>query len=100
MNKIMKKLCYPDPIWEDDAFPSVTTLTLLLPPSGALRPNKDIDKDIVAFLAKEGENTVTSIAKALNVSIATISLALKALKEKNVVSDNGKTTKGKLFFLS
>ncbi len=96
----MKKLGYPEPIWEDDAFPSVTTLTLLLPPSGALRPNKDIDKDIVVFLAKEGESNVTSIAKALNVSTATISLALKALKEKNVVSDNGKTTKGKLFFLS
>lgn len=96
----MKELGYPKPIWQDDAFPSKTTLTLLLPPLSALQPHKEIDKSIISFLAKEGEASVTAIAKALNVSNATISLALKSLKEKNVVSDNGKTTKGKLFFLT
>lgn len=95
----MKDLGYPEPIWQDEAFPNKTTLTLLLPALTALNSENVLENKIISFLAKEGESSVTKIAAALNVSNATISLYLKTLKEKNLVSDNGKPTKGKMFFL-
>lgn len=95
----MKELGYPDPIWQDEAFPSKTTLTLLFPPLKELKADNRIEKKIVSFLALTGESNVVTIARALGVSAATISLALKTLKEKNIVRDNGKATKGKKFFL-
>lgn len=95
----MKELGYPEPIWEEETSPNKTTLTFLLPQLSAVKGMNALDKQIVSFLAREGESNVTSIAQYLNVSNATISLSLKELEKKNIVSNNGKPTKGKMFFL-
>ncbi len=96
----MKKLGYPEPIWKDEAFPCKTTLTLLLTKVSSSKTNNTLEKKIIAFLAKEGESSITEIANALNVANATISLTIKTLKQRGIVEDNGKPTKGKLFFLA
>lgn len=95
----LKKLGYPSPIWEDEAFPSKTTLTFLFPRLEFLKTADELDKKIISLLAKNGQSDATSLAKTLGVSTSTMSLALKKLKNGNVVDDNGKPTKGKKFFL-
>ena len=95
----LKKLGYPSPIWEDDAFPSKTTLTYLLPRLELLKTVDEIDKKIISILAQNGQSDATSIAKTLGTSVSTVSVALKKLKNGNLVDDNGKPTKGKKFFL-
>ncbi len=95
----MRELGYPEPVWEEESYPNKTTLTLLIPPLNIVKETNSLDKKIISFLAREGEASVTAIANSLNTSNASISLSLKELKKKNIVNDNGKTTKGKLFFL-
>ena len=51
-------------------------------------------------LLKDGPSSSTKIARALGVSQSSVSLALKSLEEKGDVKNNGKATKGKLFFLA
>ncbi len=96
----MKALSYPKPLWVEEAFPSSTTLTLLLP-SVKLDTNKaSIEGKIMNQLLKDGPSGSSRIAKALGISQAAASRALNSLKEKGIIKDNGKATKGKLFFLA
>lgn len=96
----MKELSYPEPLWDDNAFPSRTTLTLILPPPSISTNNSDLNNKILYTLTKLKQASVVEIAKEIGVSSSTVSIALKELKAKNVVNDNGKLTKGKLFFLN
>ena len=95
-----KELGYPEPIWAEEAYPNSTTLTLLLPPAKLDSGSASIEKRIVSQLFKNGPSSASRLASALGVSQATASLVLKSLKEKGIVKDNGKATKGKLFFLA
>ncbi len=95
-----KALNYPEPVWREETFPNSTTLTLLLP-RAALKASKfSIEGKIMNQLLKDGPSSSTQIAKALGVSQSSVSLALKSLEEKGDVKNNGKATKGKLFFLA
>ena len=95
-----KALNYPEPVWTEETFPNSTTLTMLLPPVALKASKFSIEGKIMNQLLKDGPSNSTQIAKALRVSQSAVSLALKSLEEKGNVKDNGKTTKGKLFFLA
>lgn len=96
----MRELSYPDPIWEEKAYPNKVVLTLLFAKlSESSKKGRDLDENIVSYLSKEGPKGVGDISRALDKNSPYVSLALKSLKERNIVTDNGKKTKGKLFFL-
>ena len=96
----MRTLGYPDPVWSEESFPNATKLVLLFPALSKTARANAIEGQIMVQLLKEGPSSIAKLAAELNVSTATISLALKSLEEKGNVKDNGKTTKGKLFFLA
>lgn len=96
----MKELSYPEPFWEEKAYPNKVILTCFLTQLGkGSKTSKTVNDDIVSYLAKNGPKGIGDIGKAINKNNVTVSLALKDLKEKNIVTDNGKATKGKLFYL-
>ncbi len=95
-----KALNYPEPVWKEETFPNLTTLTLLLPPVALKASKFSIEGKVMNQLLEDGPSSATKIAKALGVSQSSVSLALKSLEEKGDVKNNGKATKGKLFFLA
>ncbi len=96
----MEELSYPRPIWEEKAFPSKVVLTLLFTRlSKSSKKDRGLDENIISYLSKNGSKGVKDIGKAINKNNAQVSIALKGLKERNIVGDNGKATKGKRFFL-
>ncbi|MDY5298183.1 MAG: helix-turn-helix domain-containing protein, partial [Candidatus Enteromonas sp.] len=54
---------------------------------------------IVQFLTENGPSSVTQIAEGLGVHNSTVSLSLKKLVRSGLVMDNGKKTRGKMFWL-
>ena len=94
----MRDLGYPDPILNETSVPSKTTLSFYLS-SNLVTKDPGLETRIITLLMELGETNVTEIAKRLSVSNATVSLALKKMCESGVVENNGKPTRGKMFWL-
>jgi len=94
----MRDLGYPDPILNETSVPSKTTLSFYLS-SNLVTNDPGLETRIIHLLMELGKANVTEIAKRLSVNNATISLALKKMCESGVVENNGKATKGKMFWL-
>lgn len=94
----MRALGFIDPLLDQSSAPFRTTLVLSLTQSSSTS-SPDLEARIIHCLGELGEASVTELAKALSLNNATVSLALKGMCASGVVTDNGKVTKGKKFYL-
>ncbi len=94
----MRSLGLPNPILKQTSAPFKTSLTLIIS-SSLQSDNTALDSKIVQFLTENGPSSVTQIAEGLGVHNSMVSLSLKKLGRSGLVMDNGKKTRGKMFWL-
>ena len=102
MYDAMKKNGYSNPIIVEESYPEENTTLILRFVAYSNNDLSEIEKEAMAIIGNAGDNgiSVVQIAQSLHVSRQYASSIVASLVNKGLVVDNGKATKGKLYYLN
>lgn len=102
MYDAMKKNGYLNPIIIESSYPEENTTLILKFTYSKNDSLPEIEQEVMDVIGNAGNSgvSVAQVAQALKISRQYASTVISSLANKNMIVDNGKATKGKLYYLN